>query len=128
MKQLHLRRLVLVLVILAFTSCVAFQPQVPETPKEKSDFFMSYYLAQKADYETRLMIATEEKDGVLYWKAGTTDVEAAILEAKHAFITEAETPITMYDSYASKGELPPAELEMTINALMSRLKDYLSKH
>jgi len=102
-------------------------PQPPQTPKEKSDFFMNYYLAQKADYETRLAMATEMKDGKLEWLSSTTEIEKDILKAKYMFLDEAEEPITLYDSYASQGQLPPTELEASINALMQRLKDYLSK-
>ncbi len=122
MKKIRIRLVMPLLVVWVLVSCAGLMPQ---TPKDKSDVFMSYYLAQKANYEARLMAATELFEGEIYWRAGVTDLEKDILNAKYAFITEAEAPITLFDSYASRGELPPAELETAINAMMFRLKQYL---
>ena len=101
---------------------------IPQTPQDKADYFMGYYLAQKADYNARLSLATEmNESGELVWLPTTTKVEKAVLKAKYYFIQEADEPITMYDTYVNSGQVPTTQMEIAINALISRLEQELIK-
>ena len=108
---------VLMMVLLLAVGCAMLQPQLPETPRDKADLFMSYYMAQLLDYNTRYVQASQS--GVV------SAMEVHILNAKYEFLQVAWEPIAMYDSYASVGQVPPAQLESQITALMSILEDAL---
>ena len=128
---------IILLVVLGLLGCPPgmqiTKENLPQTPKEKADYFMGYYLAQKADYKARLATATVTQfdpatgEAKLLWLPTTTKVEKAVLDAKHKFITEGEKPITLYDTYVSRGEVPAMELEIAINSIISRLEQELIK-
>ena len=108
----------ILMLVIFFTGCAAFMPQMPQTPQDKSTFFMSYYMAQLKDYNARYDVAVNE---------GVSDLDKQILTAKHAFLINAWNPIALYDSYAAAGEVPPAELEAQINGLIDRLENMLKE-
>lgn len=119
----------LIFVALALTILVACAGMMPETPQDKSDFAMSYWLAQKQDYKVRYALATTKNDnGETVWKDSATQLEKDIIRAKYQFIKNAEEPIAIYDSYVQNGQVPPAALEQTVNTLINGLKQYLIEH
>jgi len=109
----------ILLLVILFTGCAMLQPQLPETPQDKSSFFMSYYMAQLNDYNARYAIA-EQADEV-------SALEVHILNAKYTFLMNAWKPIALYDSYTSAGTIPPAELEVQINSYITLLEDMLKE-
>jgi len=120
------KRLAAVLVLLIFTLGCAGTLQ---TPQDRSDFAMSYWVAQKADYTARYEWATmKQEDGTRIWKPETTNLEKDILRTKYQFIVNAEEPIALYDSYVQAGQIPPAELEMMVMQMINDLKQYLVEH
>jgi hypothetical protein len=102
---------------------------LPQTPQEKSDYFMGYYVSQKADYKARLARATtlDPASGEVVWLPTTTKIEKAVLRAKYQFITKGEKPITLYDTYVSQGQVPTAQMEAQVFALISWLEQELIK-
>jgi hypothetical protein len=102
---------------------------LPQTPQDKADYFMGYYLSQKADYKARLAMATgvDPASGQPVWLPTTTKIEKAVLRAKFQFITKGEKPITLYDTYVSQGQVPTLEMEAQINTLISWLEQELVK-
>ena len=113
------KKLATILLVVAFmvTGCAMFQPQLPQTPRDKADVFMSFYMAQLLDYNRRYAIA-EQSDVV-------SAMEINILNAKYEFLQVAWEPIALYDSFADAGTIPPAKLEMEIMALMDILENAL---
>ena len=117
---MRVRRLTVALVLVMLVAgCAMLQPQLPETPRDKADLFMSFYMAQLLDYNTR------------YVQASQSDVVAAmeihILGAKYEFLQVAWEPIAMYDAYATSGQVPPATLEAEINRLINMLEGALEE-
>jgi hypothetical protein len=108
----------ILMLVIFFTGCAALMPQLPQTPEDKSTFFMSYYMAQLQDFNARYDAAMN---------VGASDFDKQVLSAKHAFLMNAWSPIAMYDSYAQAGEIPPAELEAQINGLIDRLENMLKE-
>lgn len=110
---------ILLVVTLMVTGCAMLQPQLPETPQDKSDLFVSFYMAQLLDYNQRYAAATQSEV--------VTAMELAILEAKYEFLQVAWEPIALYDSYVNNGEIPPAALEAEINGLITILEGALER-
>jgi len=104
---------VLLMLVIFITGCAALMPQVPQTPRDKSAVFMSYYMAQLQDYEARY---TQAELGV------PTDLDIKILTIKYEFLQNAWKPIALYDSYVTSGTIPPATLEAEINGLIGMLE------
>jgi cytolysin (calcineurin-like family phosphatase) len=112
------KKLLGVLVLVIFiTSCAMFT--LPQTPQDKSSFFMSYYMAQLKDYNARYA-AIQPGDAV-------SDLDKTILEAKYAFVMNAWYPIAAYDGYVSTGEVPPAALEQQVFGLIDGLERFLQE-
>lgn len=110
------------------TSMRITEDNLPQTPQDKADYFMGYYMAQKVDYNTRLSLATEmNEEGELVWLPTTSKVERAVLKAKYRFIQEADDPITLYDTYVNSGGVPTTQMEIAVNSLISRLEEELIK-
>ena len=113
---MKLKKLVGILaLVMFFTSCAALMPQLPQTPRDKSSVFMSYYMAQLNDYNARYAIAAQSDE--------VSELEVNILNAKYTFLMTAWQPIAVYDSYAAAGEIPPGELEAQINGLIGALEN-----
>lgn len=113
------RRIVLVLLVLAFAIGCATDTQLLRTPEEKSAFFMSYYLKQREDYEKRVAWA---EPGTVGYKT-----EYRILKAKKVFLEEARAPIKLYDGYVIDGKVPTAAMERAIFDAIDRLEEVLNK-
>ena len=112
------KKLLGVLVLVIFiTSCAMFT--LPQTPQDKSSFFMSYYMAQLQDYNARYA-AVQSRDVV-------SDLDKAILNAKYMFLQEAWYPIAAYDGYVRLGEVPPAVLESQILGIIDFLEQRLQE-
>ncbi len=112
------KKLLGILVLVIFiTSCAMFT--LPQTPQDKSSFFMSYYMAQLQDYNARYS-AVEAGDVV-------SDLDKAILKAKYTFVMNAWMPIAIYDGYVTSGEVPPAALEQQVFGLIDVLERVLQE-
>jgi len=105
----------ILLLVILFTGCAMLQPQLPQTPQDKSTVFMSYYMAQLRDYNARYAVASQAEE--------VEALEIHILNAKYTFLTNAWQPIALYDSFAAAGEIPPAELEAQVNGLITLLEN-----
>ena len=105
----------ILLLVILFTGCAMLQSQLPQTPRDKSAVYMSYYMAQLRDYNARYAVAMQAEE--------VEALEVHILNAKYTFLMNAWQPIAIYDSYAAAGEIPPAELEAQINGLISMLEN-----
>jgi hypothetical protein len=113
------KKLAAILMLVIFvTSCAAFMPQLPQTPQDKSAFFMSYYMAQLKDYDMRYESAMV---------VPPTDFEVKIIEIKYEFLQRAWKPIAIFDGYVASGTIPPVGLEEEINALIGILESQLQE-
>ena len=116
------KKLAAILMLVIFiTSCAAFMPVGLKTPKDRSVFFMSYYMAQLKDYNARYQVALE----MFQADQPVSQLEQDIISAKYTFLMEAWYPIAAYDGYVSLGEVPPAELEEQINKMIAGLEAVL---
>ena len=109
------------LLVIFLTGCAMLTPQMPETPRDKSDVFMSYYMAQLRDYNVRYTAVQQYGEDI------ASAMEIDILKAKHWFLMHAWEPIALYDSYVTEGNIPPAELEAQINSLILMLENNLKE-
>lgn len=112
------QRVGLLLLVLAIAAC-ASDTQILRTPQEKSAFFMSYYVAQKKDYEKRVAWA---RPGAVGYKT-----EYRILKAKKRFLEEAKEPVKLYDTYVTEGKIPTAAMERAVFEAINRLEEELNK-
>ena len=112
---------VLSMLVIFLTGCAAWMPQVPQTPKDKSTFFMSFYMAQLHDYDVRYAAALEAYES----DEPVSQLDQSILSAKYQFLQRAWQPIAIYDGYVASNQIPPVGLEDEINSLIGVLENYL---
>jgi hypothetical protein len=111
--------LLALVLIFSIMGCAMLQPTLPETPRDKSDLYMGYYMAQLLDYNNRYTVAMQnDVIGAM---------ELKILEAKYTFLQKAWEPIALYDSYITDGKIPPPGLQDEIDGLISLLENALEE-
>lgn len=79
------------------------------SPKQKAVFVMDIYNKQYDSYLD------------LYRKGEWTDAEKKTLQVKYDLLQELHPYIEMFNSYAEKGVMPPADVEQALISVVNKL-------
>ncbi len=121
MKKIYSSACLLVIIFMVMGCTLPMlQPELPQTPEDKSATYMSYYMAQMRDYGQRMNEAAAAPKAV-------TELDKTIIRAKYTFLQNAWKPIALYDSYANMGTIPPATLEREIMDIIGVLERALKE-